>query len=581
MYDIIIAGGTIYDGSGKAAFISDIGIKDGVIIAIGALGGAAAKQFIDAAGKRVTPGFIDMHSHADLSLIQYPDAESLLGQGITTVFAGNCGMGMAPVGHWWKTQGDDVFALERFAPLTSACNVPGRTPICLTELMRGAYREYFGVEMNWTSFGDFLARLRSQGLGINAAIEVGYQQIRTQVLGPDFARKATAKETEEICAIVRKSLEDGAFGLSIGYDYTPDLYAAFEELEIVARVVSEHDGILAAHTRNAKDGDAEWCPADGIREFLELGVRTGARMHISHLQPGFKLDEVTDEKVAESSRRTLELIEEYRAKGVHVSWDVLHPKCSSFYYYPELASPLIYYILACGGKSTFCEKLTDREYRAYLVSQLEAGAHMVFPRLDYSAKITRCNERAWLNRSVEELADEAGISNEEMLCRVLERDMDTCIRPMLPYERSGGVDTFKYYWRLDEASIGTDNCAFNYNYEGRGHELPAYRSTPSAYGGFVNFLLESADIPFEKTIRKLTANAADILGFTDRGCIALGQKADIVVLDYARLDAKYDFIDPRQAPDGIDYVLVNGRVAVDRGVHTHIRSGELLRRAEK
>lgn len=392
MYDIIIAGGTVFDGSGGPEYTADIGIRDGVITAVGELDRGSAARVIDAAGRQVTPGFIDMHSHADLSIIQYPDAESLLGQGITTVFAGHCGMGMAPAGRWWKTQGDDVFALEQFSPLASACNIPGRTPICLTEQMRVAYKEYYGVSMDWVSFGDYLDRLRAQGLGVNMAVEVGYQQIRTQVMGPDCARRATAEERAEICELVRAGLSEGAYGLSIGYDYTPDLSADAEELQAVAGVVREQGGILAAHTRNSKDGDTEWCPADGLREFLELGLKTGVRLHISHIQPGSRLEQVSDESVAESSRRTLELIEGYRARGVNVTWDVLHPKAAAFYYYPELVSPLVYYVLACGGKTALQSKLADACYHEYLVSQLEKGAHIVFPRLDYTAKVTRCAE---------------------------------------------------------------------------------------------------------------------------------------------------------------------------------------------
>lgn len=576
MYDIIISGGTVYDGSGAPGRSADIGIAGGSITAVGKLDKAAAARVIDASGKLVTPGFIDMHSHADLSLIQYPDAESLLGQGITTVFCGHCGMGMAPAGRWWKTQGDDVFALEQFAPLSSACNVPGRTPICPTSLMRGAYREYFGVEMDWTSFADYLDRLRGTGIGVNAAALAGYQQIRAQVLGPDSARPAAADEISAMRRLVRESLEGGALGLSIGFDYTPDMSAGPEELEAMAQEVRAHGGILAAHTRNGKDDDPAWTPFDGIREFLELGLRTGVRLHISHIQPGLGPGEATEEQVAGSTRRTLELIEDYRARGVQVSWDVLHPKAAAFYYYPELVSPLIYYVLACGGKEALRARLSDGAYRAYLTAQLEKGAHMVFPRLDYAARITRCAEPAWLGKGVAQLAEEAGTSKEEMLLRVFERDVDTCIRPQLPYERSGGLDLFKYFWQLDEAGIGTDNCAFNYDYEGRGSSLPAYRSTPSAYSGFVTFLLESGAIPFEKTVRKLSANAADILGLTDRGRLAAGKRADVVVLDRARLDANIDYIDPRKPPKGIDYVLVNGRVAVDKGLHTHVRSGELL-----
>ncbi|MCI8552243.1 MAG: amidohydrolase family protein [Lawsonibacter sp.] len=192
MYKLIIKNGTLYDGTGAPGYVADIAVKDRKIAEIGQID-APAEKIIDAAGKRVTPGFFDMHSHADLSIVQYPDAESLLGQGITTVFCGHCGMGMAPIGKWWKSQGDDVFALEDVTPLSSIGAFPGRTGMCRSDRMREA-------------------------------------------------------------------MESGAYGMSIGYDYTPDLSASHEELDRLVACVKEYDGIVAVHTRNGMDGNPEWQP---------------------------------------------------------------------------------------------------------------------------------------------------------------------------------------------------------------------------------------------------------------------------------------------------------------------------------
>lgn len=575
MYDLLLYNGLIFDGSGALPYHGDIGVKDGIIVAIGDLKDAQAKCRIDVAGRSVTPGFFDMHSHADLSIVQYPDAESLLGQGVTTAFCGQCGMGMAPVGAFWKSQGDDLFAFEEFMPFGSISSFPGMTPFCQTEQLKPAYEKYFGVKLDWVSFGDYLHKLKTMGVGVNLAVEVGLQQIRQQVLGKDSARPATAEETQRMAELVDASLDEGAFGLSIGYDYTPDLSASEEELIFLAQRVRDKDGILAAHTRNGKQGTPNWQHIDGIREFLELGRKTGVHVHISHIQLGFKVIPADQKLVDEIAYRTLEVIEEYRAQGVHVTWDVLHPEAASFYYYPQLSSPLIYYILKCGGKTAFRTQLEDSAYRRQLAEKIRKNEHIVFPRVNLDVPVTACKNSRYIGKTINELARQTGITGEEMMLSILLEDIDTCIRPVRPWEQVKGSEI---YWRHEDATIGTDNCAFNYNYEGRLPELPAYRSTPEAYGGIVHFLERSRDIPFEQTVRKLTGNAAGILGLTDRGYIRVGMKADIVVLKQEELRSNMNVIDPRQQPSGLDYVIVNGVVSVNHGVHTHVRSGQILSR---
>ena len=582
MYDLIIKNGCLYDGTGTEPYCADIGVKGGKILKIGSLDGVSSKVVIDAVGKQVTPGFIDMHSHADLSIVQYPDAESLLGQGITTVFCGHCGMGMAPVGKYWKTQGDDIFAVEDFAPLSSVGSIPGRTKVCLSKQMRQAYKKYFNVDMDWTTFGDYRRKLSDQGVGVNMAMEVGLQQIRQQVLGLDSDRPATKDETEQMAELVRDAMESGAFGMSIGYDYTPDLSASHEELDRLACVVKEYGGIVAAHTRNGMDGNSEWQPIDGIREFLDMGLRTGARMHCSHVQPGFKVTPLDRKLVEQSAIRTMEIMDEYRERGVQVSWDVLHPKAAAFYYYPELCSPLLHYILACGGKKAFQQKLHDESYFAWLLERVKQRANILFPRLESTVPVAHCCRQEYVGKTLQELAAAREICFEEMTLRILREDMDACVRPILACERmsgmDGAIDTFFKFWTYDGATIGTDNCAFNYDYEGHLPDLPAYRSTTTAYSGFVTFLLESnkQQIPLAKTIRKLTGNAAQTLGLPDRGFLKEGQQADIVVLDTAQLATNENFLDPRQQPSGIEYVIVNGELAVSHGVHSHVRSGKIL-----
>ncbi|MCJ7837508.1 amidohydrolase family protein [Cuneatibacter sp. NSJ-177] len=575
MFDLLIQNARIYDGSGKPPFPGDIGVTGGIISQIGPSLPSPARRTIDAAGRCVTPGFIDMHSHADLSIVQYPDAESLLGQGITTVFCGHCGMGMAPVGPYWKSQNDDLFAMDDILPFASVSSYPGMTPACETEKLRPAYRKRFGVEMDWTTFRSYQEKLTRMGVGVNLAMEVGLQQIRQQTLGLTCNRPADRQEILRMEELVQEAMEAGAFGLSIGYDYTPDMYAGEEELLRLAALVKQYDGIVSAHTRNGKSGCPDWQGIDGIREFLALGQKTGVRVHISHIQPGFRAPLLDQSLQDESARRTLEVLDEYRNQGVRVTWDALHPDASSIYYFPELCSFLTYYIMECGGKSRFREKLTEPSYRSFLAGQIRQGNHILFPRFPKDRPITRCQNPQALGKTVENLAEDSGCSPEEQVLQIIMKDMDTCIRPLRAFEQAPGSELF---WRREDAVIGTDNCAFPYDYEGRPKDLPAFRSTPEAYGGIVHFLKRSQDLPMEQTIRKLTGNAAALLGLRDRGLLKPGFCADLVMLDPERLDPCYGEIDPRQKPAGLDYVIVNGKIAVDHQVHTHVRSGRILSR---
>ena len=581
MYDLIIRNGMVYDGSGKPGFRADIAIKDGIIKIVGVTE-EDAKTVIDADGKQVTPGVIDMHSHGDLSVLQYPDAESALGQGITTVFTGHCGMGMAPIGKYWKTQGDDLFAMEAIQPLTSVGTFPGRTVVCLSEQMRKAYQSYFGIEMDWTSFGEYMDRISAQGVGVNMVMLVGYQQIRQQVLGADACRPAAEAEICRMEELVEESMRDGAFGLSIGYDYSPDKDATSEELDRMALVVKKYNGIVAAHTRNGKDGDSAWMPIDGYREFLELGLRTGVPIHISHIHYGYAGLPKDRYMCSDGNRRVLSLVEEYRKKGVRVTWDVLVEHSSAFYYHPELCSSLIYYILSAGGKEPFATLLQDETYRAWIIGEISAGKHIVFPRLDPQCRIIRCKNRNYLEQTLAELAEKAHVTVAEMLIHILSEDMDTLAKPVLPYERykddQGQYRCGLEFTRSEEACIGTDNCLFHYDYEGHQPGLPHFPSTPTSYHGFVRYLLDEEDVPFETSIRRLTGNAADALGFTQRGYLREGQAADIVILDRERLNTNLNYEDPRRQPVGIEYVIVNGVTAIEKGVLMHTRSGQVFRK---
>ena len=579
MYDLIIHGGTVVDGSGGAPFKADVAVLDGKIAGIGDFSAADAKNKIDAAGRWITPGFFDMHSHADLTAMLCPDMEGLLGQGVTSVFTGHCGMTMAPIGDYFVGMLEDVKAFEEISPLITYGKGPGNYPAADSPSLRRAFEKRFGVKMDWTSFGDFRQYLRKTGVGANMYMLVGHAQIRMAAMGMDYKRTATQQEIDVMKTHVAEAMESGALGLSFGLDYAPGIFADDNELYQLAECLVPYKGILAAHTRRRgkKPGAArEHTEMQGYRDLMEIGLKTGLHVHISHISSGFDVKPADQELQDACGRRTLAIIDEYRAKGAHVTWDTLVPDYIPWFFFPELAGVFKYFIELCGGKTAFCEKLKSPTYRAELTRSIKEGKNPSFGMLIEDMEILRCKNESYVGRRLNEIAAEQGKTPIEMAFDMLMEDADTCYRqPPL----GGPKETVdRVFDEAEEASMGLDNCAYDYDFEGERPDMPRDRSTPTSYCGMITFFEKRSDIPFEKLVQKLTGNAAKAIGIADRGFLREGMAADILVIDRENLRSNENFVDPRQKPDGIDYVIVDGRIAVERGEHSHIRAGRIIDR---
>ncbi len=582
MYELIIRGGMIADGSGGAPYAAGIAIQDGKIVKIGGLEGAEAVRVIDAAGRWVTPGFFDMHSHADLTAMLCPDMEGLLGQGITSVFTGHCGMTMAPIGGHFMGMLEDVKAFEEIVPLITYGKGPGNYPAADSPSVRKAFEKRFGVAMDWTSFGDYREYLRRTGVGANMYMLVGHAQIRMAAMGMDYKRTATQEEIDIMKAHVAEAMDSGALGLSFGLDYAPGIYADDNELLQLAEVLKPYKGTLAAHTRRRgkKPGAMrEHTEMEGYRDLMEIGLKTGLHVHISHISSGFAVKPADQELQDACGRRTLAIIDEYRQKGAWVTWDALVPDYIPWFFFPELAGVFKYFVELCGGKTPFCEKLHSPTYREELRRSISEGKNPSFGWLKEDMEILSCKNESYVGRRLNEIAEEQGKTVLDMAFDMLIEDPDTCYRqPPLggPKETADRV-----FAEAEEASMGLDNCAYDYDFEGERPDMPRDRSTPTSYCGMITFFEKRSDIPFEKLVQKLTGNAAKAIGVSDRGFIREGMTADILVIDRENLRSNENFVDPRTKPDGIDYVLLAGEVAVDHGEHSHIRAGRIIERNER
>ncbi|MCR4712416.1 MAG: amidohydrolase family protein, partial [Clostridia bacterium] len=567
----------ITDGTGAESYAADIAVKNGKIVKIGEITDSA-ETVIDAAGKNVTPGFIDMHNHGDLTAMLCPDMEGLLGQGITSCFCGHCGMTMAPVGDYFMGMLEDVKAFEEIIPLSSYGVHPGGYPAVDAPSFRKAFQKRFGVAITWNSFAEYRDWLLDTGIGCNLYMLVGHAQIRMSVMGLDYKRTATQEEIDRMKELVKEAMDGGALGMSYGLDYAPGIYADDNELHQLAEVLIPYQGILAAHVRHGgkkpNDPDEkEYKPIDGYRDLMEIGLKTGLHVHISHIQNGFSESPEDQYMYDQCAVRTLQIIYEYRAKGCHVTWDHLVPDYIPWFFSPELAGMFKYFIELCGGKKAFAEKLASPVYRRYLEQETKEGRNKSFPFFRENVEILKCKNERFVGRTLSEIAAERKQTPVQTALDLILEDPDTAYRQP-PLGRPRRYET-KVFDDADDVSLGLDNCAYNYDFECERPDFPVDRSTPTSYCGMITFFEKRSDLPFEKIIQKMTGNAASALGLSDRGRIQEGLTADLLVIDRAHLASNLDMVDPRQKPDGLDYVILNGRIVVDHKEQKHLRIGAI------
>ena len=250
-------------------------VKDGQIEKIGRLEEAESKIVIDAKGQFVTPGFIDMHSHGDLSIFMQPDAENLIGQGVTSAFTGHCGMGMTPLDKYWALMYPEHAAYEEMMPFSTIGHFPGEYPAIDVPTLKTGMKKCFDVDMPWKTFGEYRQHLRKEGVGVNLFMIAGHTNMRQNAMGLHTERPATEEEIKEMENWVKEAMEKGAFGLSYGLDYTPGWDADEEELLRLAECLKPYDGILTAHVqmRNHRHGKTveNHQVIDGIKELMEIG----------------------------------------------------------------------------------------------------------------------------------------------------------------------------------------------------------------------------------------------------------------------------------------------------------------------
>ncbi len=526
--DLLLAGGTVIDGTGRPGYPADVAVADGRIVLPVAGASVEAGRTIDAAGHVIAPGFIDLHSHGGLVILADPRHEPKVRQGVTTEVIGVDGNAYAP----FPDPGD----LRDFVVLNAGLD--GRPDI--------AY--------DWATVADYLARY-DRRVAVNIAYVVGNSPLRIAALGWDEVEADDAAIADQQ-ARLREAIEDGAFGLSTGLDYPPGAYATTAELVSLAETAARLGGIYHTHVRYPL-GDGF---LDPFREAIEIGRRSGSPVHITHFYHRATFPGPPEQMLA--------LVDDARAEGLDVTFDLYPSEWAS----TRLLIMLPTWIQA-GGPGPLRERLADRAIRGRIRDEMRARGRMfagdrALDEVRIGA-LTRPEHLAWEGRTLGDVMRETGRDAVDAICDLLLTE-DLRVNQVTPGPHHEGIRPFL---RHPASMIGTDGV------------LIGDKPSPRSYGSYPRILgelvREEGWLGLEAAVHRMTGAPAARLGLTDRGLIADGLAADLVVFDPATVRSRATYEQPRRFPEGISYVLVNGVPVVDRGEHTGALPGRALRRGRR
>lgn len=577
-FDILIRSAQVIDGTGADRYEADVGICGGKIVQIGELGACEAKETVCAEGLVLTPGFIDAHSHADCTLLLYPQAESCVMQGVTTVVGGNCGYSPAPIGDKWVAEFWEYDLWDEVCP--SVYQLFGGQTIQPIEKVKKVFHDRLGYDVNWHSFGEFLQELQNRKIAVNLVPLVGHGQIRATVMGTDFAREATAEELEQMRGYTREAMEAGAFGFSSGLSYLPGVFAPPAELEELAKIVQSYGGIYATHFNRADLKTGKGTKIKGIEEAIAIAKSTGIQVEISHIFSGYDMKPDAPASVAEElARKTADVINQAAADGVKIAFDVIPNVDGGIAHMPNLSVLLHAWLKESGSMAQFLDNLAAQDYRDAIRAFIEAGKWYMLdpvsdPAWDRKTIVIRCRREKYEGKSLSEIAAKKGQDSLNTVFALLRDDPDTKIRQIIPELREEAV---KVFINDERSLIGSDSFALD-DAGPYGKRWPVFAVPhPNTYGAFIRYL---CDYPqrLEDAIHKITGYSAQWFGLQNRGFIREGYQADLVLLDRKALDPMLDYTQPCRYPKGIQTVIVNGQMTVKDGKHTGARAGCVLKK---
>jgi len=525
MLDLVIRNGSVIDGTGNVWFKADVGVKNGKITRVGNISESESDRVIDATGLVVCPGFIDVHTHSEMSVLINPKAETTVRMGGTTHIVGNCGSSPAP----------------------------------LTKEAKKTVSSQVGTE--WDTLEEYFKCVETRGLAINIGTMVGHGTIRDFVMGT-ASTAPTNRELSEMKRLVDEAMQQGAFGLSSGLVFAPGRFAKTDELVELCKVVAKNGGIYASHVRSQSD-----MYEDAVAEAIEICEKSGVSVQLSHqcvMPPHWG-----------KKREVFGMIQRARERGLDITIDVvagLEGVGSLNDMFPPWAVE--------GGIKEQLKRFADHATREKLVRELkgETNWNRNIPALWAREgrwdlmRIHESKEKAILGKTIDEVAKLKGKDPFNFLFDYLIEEGE----PRGIIEIVTTVEDLEFMSTLPFQMFSSDVWPVApYG------PLAEGASYPTQYGCypwiFRKFVREDKILRLEEAVRKLTSFPAQKFHLWDRGLIREGMWADIVVFDPKAIAEKCTWENIRQYPMGIKFVLVNGKIVVENGEHTGILAGKILR----
>ena len=520
---MLIKNGTIIDGTKRKRYKGDIRVEGDKIKEIGKLKVQKSERVINATGRFVVPGFIDILNRSDIhfSIFTHPDLRSLLMQGITTIVGGNCGASLAPFAGT-----EAIYAIQK-------------------------WHDVAGTNINWSTMAEFLTEVERHNLSLNFATVTGHATLRRGVVGDNF-KELTGEEIKKIEYLLEQSLEEGSFGFSTGLAYSHEKVASAGEIARLAKVLKRKGGIYTTHLRQER---AEITVS--VNELITLARAQGIPAHIVHFKAHGK-------EAWGEFPKALDMVQSAKASGVQISFDI----------YPYIQTATVLYLLlpdwaSLGGRTDVLKRLRDKNMRKKIRTELQ-------DREEEIGSVTVAHgslPQTFTGKSLGEIARNQETSPIDALFDIILASDDKVIGfiPALDEEN------VKIGMQSQECIIASDGAGYGIRARNQGILVH-----PRSFGTFPRFfgkyIRDLKLMDWETAIYKATSLPAETLGLKKRGSLKKGYFADIVVLDPKLIRDKATFKDPFQYSVGVRHVLVNGGIALRRGKFQKKRWGRVLRK---
>lgn len=528
MYDIIFKNAHIVDGTGAPWYKGDLAVKDGRIAAIGKIASGAARV-VECKDHVLAPGFIDTHAHYESIINLVPGTEANLMQGVTTQICGVCGLSPAPVSDEVEP---DVKQYVSFAAAGLKLDWP------------------------WRSFGEYFNTIDSLPLGVNFSAYVGHGTLRILAMG-FVDKKPSEEELERMKSLLREAMEAGALGMSTGLFYPPGVWSDVDELAELGKVLAEYGGVFASHMRNEADQIVK-----SVEEVLEVGRRSGCKLQVHH----HKVGGVKNWGLVNT---TLAMMEKARREeGLDVMLDQ-YPYAVSATTLRAILPPWA----QVGGVQATIDRLKDEEYRKRIIADIGTGLpewenqYMQVPGAKAVLLFYTPHTPQYQGMNLEEAAK---VHGKDPVSTALDIIMLNNGSDLAGYGSMSEEDV-KTVMRSPLTMVGSDTIPGS----------ATVKCHPRAFGTFARvlgkYVRDEKVLTLEEAVRKMTSLPAARFGFAGKGVLHVGMDADLVLFDPTTVRDVADFADSARYPEGIDMVVVAGRIAVESGKETGIRAGKLLR----